>query len=1121
MRKRGIALLILALFGFLVFVGSVYFVDDFSFLESFKGNLSSFTGRFVGVDKVGTLSIGDSLVITELMLNSGSYLSEDEHYRWIELYNPSDQEINLNNWYFTNNKNMRLTIPSGSIGPGEVKVISPSPSEEFSLFWPSSRENILFVPWNINNFNLIYRFGGDKLTLYSDEGLEVDSVAYSPGVSGWPTIETGVSIYLDKNNLDSENNDLGSNWKNSMLGVDNAISSFAVENISFSDRKPNEVASPGYVEGVSSLSVCGNAKTEYGEHCDDGNLVDNDRCSNSCKLNGLFEVAGELSFDPEQYRLRVNISRALKGAVVVGSGGGYAIVLADSQAWYVGKNIWFMNKTPVASAYFNANNSFVFSDFDRGNPVRHGNWDAYLFKVDVPEDKVIGFYLGYNQPYSLEDPNIWGYTGTDSWSDTTVWARYKFDGDTQLYRRTVPDLGDVYPSEIYSTYIWPGGLTYYSTTDSNPMWGSSGNPWIAYTPEGPGYAGSSHTASTTINRVTVNSPQGAYILAKELQKLVPAINIKTYGTPNSENPPYANVQVRVFEGIDLLDCGNGVLDDGEACDFGDYNGIRGSDNDTEYLDVTDPVYGGDKTVYYCSDSCLSSSKSISGGYCGDGKLQIGSEVCELLEIQDCSTIEGYVGSQSCSNDCSGYGSCVIDQVCGNGVKEDGEQCDFSDEKNDGSTKSSNQTDYELYLNQDRIYYCTSECKSLFETKPVLSDVNVTYFTRILLSDALLGEVELNLSRGARVEYSVDGKSPLGLGLVNITYSGIMRFPSYGKHEVSFILNDGVTKKIEKRNITLLRRSLEKISFRGDNESILFNGTKDVIIGGNRNLSEVFVERNKVQLNLSGTEIEFEHNFTKEKLDLQTIVAGRNDTKFFIYGLNEVKNISFKRNNRVSLGAVCIHDREIFDDIEMSELCDGVNDTYVVLENKTVGRYKLELEGDKIKVDNLFHSGISQVCLENWTCGDWGGCHGGIQYRTCIDLNSCGTTHLKPSETQSCTVSGESGGSGGGGGGSGGSGGSSSGSVDDDFGEQEEGSERDTEKSFIPDFEFPRGDDLAESARNITDTFKEDVFDKKPYAIGIMAVLLVGVLAGIGWIINMSYGPGRKIEEDLRPVINNG
>jgi len=43
------------------------------------------------------------------------------------------------------------------------------------------------------------------------------------------------------------------------------------------------------------------------------------------------------------------------------------------------------------------------------------------------------------------------------------------------------------------------------------------------------------------------------------------------------------------------------------------------------------------------------------------------------------------------------------------------------------------------------------------------------------------------------------------------------------------------------------------------------------------------------------------------------------------------------------------------------------------------------------------------CTENWQCTDWSVCADAAQSRTCIDLNTCGTTNNQPSLTQSCTA----------------------------------------------------------------------------------------------------------------------
>ena len=48
-------------------------------------------------------------------------------------------------------------------------------------------------------------------------------------------------------------------------------------------------------------------------------------------------------------------------------------------------------------------------------------------------------------------------------------------------------------------------------------------------------------------------------------------------------------------------------------------------------------------------------------------------------------------------------------------------------------------------------------------------------------------------------------------------------------------------------------------------------------------------------------------------------------------------------------------------------------------------------------------GVETVCAESWSCGEWSGCtEAGIQTRTCVDKNNCGTVANKPAVSQSCT-----------------------------------------------------------------------------------------------------------------------
>jgi cysteine-rich repeat protein len=66
------------------------------------------------------------------------------------------------------------------------------------------------------------------------------------------------------------------------------------------------------------------------------------------------------------------------------------------------------------------------------------------------------------------------------------------------------------------------------------------------------------------------------------------------------------------------------------------------------------------------DACVS--------VCGDGILVEGEEICEG-DIRDCSTAEGYLGTETCNAACDGFDSCVAVESCGDGFINGPETCD--------------------------------------------------------------------------------------------------------------------------------------------------------------------------------------------------------------------------------------------------------------------------------------------------------------------------------------------------------------------------------------------------------------------------------------------------------------
>ncbi len=73
--------------------------------------------------------------------------------------------------------------------------------------------------------------------------------------------------------------------------------------------------------------------------------------------------------------------------------------------------------------------------------------------------------------------------------------------------------------------------------------------------------------------------------------------------------------------------------------------------------------------------------------------------------------------------------------------------------------------------------------------------------------------------------------------------------------------------------------------------------------------------------------------------------------------------------------------------------------------ETDGIYDLSvrLVGIESGKADLYIQKISEECVEEWDCTDWGDCIEGNQTRVCTDLTKCGTQKNKPAERQECEV----------------------------------------------------------------------------------------------------------------------
>jgi hypothetical protein len=175
-----------------------------------------------------------NIFITEIMYNpSGTDIpSPTFSQEWVEIYNAGTTTVDLTGWTFRDEDDGAADwgVMSGSLAPGQVGVITTSTEEAFKASWPSAVNAAILTTSTTNpNWGSLgnnHGIGDEVLTLRDASDNIIDIVDYTSGsalTGGWPDAPSGASIYLLPGFMTSADNDIGSHWGYSVLGINGAI----------------------------------------------------------------------------------------------------------------------------------------------------------------------------------------------------------------------------------------------------------------------------------------------------------------------------------------------------------------------------------------------------------------------------------------------------------------------------------------------------------------------------------------------------------------------------------------------------------------------------------------------------------------------------------------------------------------------------------------------------------------------------------------------------------------------------------------------------------------------------------------------------------------------------------
>ena len=121
---------------------------------------------------------------------------------WVELFNSSEESVNLKDWVFTDSKN-GFIMPDITMAPESYLVLC----EDSIGFRQSFRNNSIPI---VGNFGFGLKKRKEQLGLYTNEGASVDSMAYE--IEPMDSTFTMSLLLPSLDNSDIENWEINRGW---------------------------------------------------------------------------------------------------------------------------------------------------------------------------------------------------------------------------------------------------------------------------------------------------------------------------------------------------------------------------------------------------------------------------------------------------------------------------------------------------------------------------------------------------------------------------------------------------------------------------------------------------------------------------------------------------------------------------------------------------------------------------------------------------------------------------------------------------------------------------------------------------------------------------------------------